>query len=74
MTEASQILGTYPMLIKRLIKMGVIESRQVTPYAPHLIGAAQLQTQRVRDAVRDAQRYGAGSLTTDKDQMSLNLS
>jgi len=74
MTEASQILGTYPMLIKRLIKMGVIGSRQVTPYAPHLIGAAQLQTQRVRDAVRDAQRYGAGSLTTDKDQMSLNLS
>jgi DNA invertase Pin-like site-specific DNA recombinase len=74
MTEASQILETYPMLIKRLIKMGVIESRQVAPYAPHLIGAAQLQTERVRDAVKDAQRYGAGSLTTDKNQMSLNLS
>jgi hypothetical protein len=73
MTEAAKLLGTYPMLIKRLIKMGIIESKQIVPYAPHLIGTSQLQTQRVRDAARNVQRGAAVPLTKDENQMSLNL-
>jgi DNA invertase Pin-like site-specific DNA recombinase len=74
MTEAAKLLGTYPMLIQRLIKMGIIESKQIVPYAPHLIGASQLQTQRVRDAVKNIRRSAAVPLTKDENQISLNLS
>jgi DNA invertase Pin-like site-specific DNA recombinase len=73
MTEAAKLLGTYPMLIKRLIKMGIIESKQIVPYAPHLIGISQLQTQWVSDAVRNVQRGAAVPQTKDENQMSLNL-
>ena len=74
MTEAAKLLGTYPMLIQRLIKMGIIESKQIVPYAPHLIGASQLQTQRVRDAVKNIRRSAAVPLTKDENQISINLS
>jgi DNA invertase Pin-like site-specific DNA recombinase len=74
MTEAAKVLGTYPMLIRRLIKMGIIESKQIVPYAPHLIAVSQLKTQLVRDAVKSIRRGPTVPLTKDENQMSLNLS
>ncbi len=52
LTEAAEILGTYPITIRRLIKADIIPARQIVQYSPWIIEKEQLTTPLVRQAIK----------------------
>lgn len=56
MAEAAERLGVSPMSVMRLIREGILTSRQVIPYAPRLIQEGELSTPAVQRALEAMKR------------------
>ncbi|UCE07869.1 MAG: recombinase family protein [bacterium] len=71
LTQAAEILGTFPMTIRRLIKAGILKARQVIQYSPWIIEKEQLETPQVLQAIQKLMSGKKNALA--KNQAELNL-
>jgi len=71
LTQAAEILGTYPITIRRLIKADIIKARQIVHYSPWIIEKEQLITAPVLQAIKKIQSGAQNALS--KNQAELDL-
>lgn len=72
LTEAAEILDTYPVTIRRLIKADIIKARQIVQYSPWIIEKEQLTKPLVLQTIEKLQNNAKNALS--KDQTELDLS
>jgi hypothetical protein len=68
MAQAAERLGISPMSVLRLIREGILPSRQVVAYAPRIIEERELASPAVRAAVASIQRRAGIPLPEAPDQ------
>lgn len=73
MEQAAVYLHISQMSVLRLVKQGIIKSKQVIPHAPHLISMEDLKTDTVQNAVEGIRKRIRTPLPVDLNQTSLEL-
>jgi len=71
LTQAAEILGTYPMTIRRLINAKIIKARQVVQYSPWIIEKEQLTTPQVLEVIKKINSGQKNVLS--KNQVELDI-
>jgi hypothetical protein len=71
LTQAAEILGTYPMTIRRLIKADILKARQVIQYSPWIIEKEQLKTPQVLQALKKINSGKKNALV--KNQVEIDI-
>lgn len=71
LTQAAEILGTFPMTVRRLIKADILQARQVIQYSPWIIEKEQLKTPQVLRTIKNINSGQKDALA--KNQVELNL-
>lgn len=70
LTQAADLLGTFPETILRLIKAKIIKARQVVKYSPWIIDKEQLQSPEVLQAIA---KLKEGDRYISKDQIEIHF-
>jgi hypothetical protein len=65
LTAAAEILQTYPMTVRRLIKANIIKARQIVQYSPWIIEKEQLESPLVLQAIEKL-KNGAKNVLSKK--------
>jgi hypothetical protein len=73
LNQAADRLGVGPWVLRRLIKLGILEARQVVPCAPWQLDPAVLDTEAIRTAAKAAEgrRLRPGSRLTDSQTLEI---
>lgn len=71
LNQAADALGVGPWVVKSLVKRGVIEASQAVARAPWSIEPAQLDTERVRQAVQAVQERKPRPASNTSTQLNL---
>jgi len=71
LTQASEILATFPMTVRRIIKADILKARQVIQYSPWIIEKEQLKTPQVLRAIKKINSGKKNALV--KDQVEIDL-
>jgi hypothetical protein len=70
--EAAATLDVSPTVVGRLLRRGILPGRQVVPYAPWTIRAADLQEPAVQEYVRRVHAGRKAPQTPDPHQLSID--
>ena len=70
--EAAACLDVSPPVVGRLLRRGILPGRQVVPYAPWTIRAADLQEPAVQEYVRRLHARRNAPLTPDPEQLTID--
>ncbi len=71
LTQAAEILGTYPITVRRLIKANIIKGWQIIQYSPWIIEKEQLKSLQVLDAIKNIKSGKKNVLS--KNQIEIKL-
>jgi hypothetical protein len=69
LNQAADRLGVGPWVLRRLIKLGVLEATQVVPCAPWPLDPAVLDAEVIRKAARDVRKLRPRSCVTDSQNL-----
>ena len=70
--EAAATLDVSPPVVGRLLRRGILPGRQVVPYAPWTIRAADLQEPAVQEYVRRVHAGRDAPRTPDPEQLTID--
>lgn len=73
MRQAAKLLGISPMSVRRLLQSGVIQGKQVVPFAPWVIQREALEQEGVKAAVLRIKQGGRGPLPENPWQQKLEF-
>lgn len=69
LTEAAEILQTYPITIRRLIKADIIKARQIVQHSPWIIEKEQLKSPLVLQAIKKLKSGSKNVLSKDQAEL-----
>lgn len=70
--EAAAYMDVSPPVVGRLLRRGILPGRQVVPYAPWTIRAADLREPAVQEYVRRVHAGGKAPQTQDSEQLTID--
>jgi DNA invertase Pin-like site-specific DNA recombinase len=69
--QAAEQLGVSPDAVRRLIKSGLINAKQIVRHAPWLIAQSELEKPEVVDAVTSIKKNGEAKIQFNQQQLTL---